>query len=85
MIKDKHPSIDFDGELELLDLDGRPESAPADFSLADSEVPYQGPERRIRARRRCADRRVEIRFEEKMDRRSGGDRRKGTWINNNTF
>ncbi len=84
MTKNKHPPIDFDGELELLDLDGRPSSAPAEFSVADSEVPYQGPERRIKERRRCADRRQEIRFEEKPDRRSGGDRRKGAWSIKNT-
>ncbi len=74
MTKNKYPQIDFDGELELLDLDDCPASAPAGFSVADSEVPYQGPERRIIERRRCADRREEIRFEEKKDRRNVGDR-----------
>lgn len=84
MTKSEHDPIDFDGELELLDLDGRPSSAPADFSVADSEVQYQGPERRIQQRRRCADRRQAIRFEEKTDRRSGVDRRKRSWVTRNT-
>lgn len=84
MTKNEHNPIEFDGELELLDLDGRPSSAPANFSVADSEMQYQGPERRIKQRRRYADRRQAIRFEEETDRCCAVDRRKGTWVMSNT-
>ena len=84
MTKSKHFQIDFDGELELADLDGRSASAPADFSVADSEAPHQGPDRRKENRRKHADRREEIRFEEKEDRRSGKDRRDQAWDIKNT-
>lgn len=81
MTEDKRTHIDFDGELELLDPDGRPASGPAVFSVPDFEVTDQISDRRIDVRRKHQDRRMEIRFEEKKDQRSGKDRRKGTWAN----
>jgi len=74
--------IDFDGELELEDLDDapfRPAEGKEDLSVPNDQSRYTGPERRKGHRRSGGDRRGEVRFEDKDDRRSGKDRRKGTW------
>ena len=78
-------NIDIDGELKLEDPDEQskgPESAqgrPADFSKSEESGRYTGPERRRYHRRSGSDRRDDLRFESKADRRSGKDRRKGIW------
>jgi hypothetical protein len=74
--------IDVDGNLKLVDLEAEepPTDGPADFTVPDEEETYSGRERRRAARRKGADRRKEIRFDkDKSNRRSGKDRRKGTW------
>lgn len=50
------------------------------FIEHNGELKYVGEEHRHHIRRVCADRRQMIRFEPgKEDRRSGLDRRKGSW------
>ena len=85
-MEDKDSIIDFDGELELVDENGRSASSPADFSVADNEQPYLGPERRGKFRRTAIDRRAHMRFgKKKKERRDGADRRKGAWNIQNTI
>jgi hypothetical protein len=82
--------IDFDGELKLVDKDEvhederlseqeNPHRRWAKFLPQDQGTKYTGPERRRGERRKTGDRRGLVRFEEKSDRRSGKDRRKGSW------
>lgn len=76
---DKPPAIDF-GTLSLEDKDQRPRTGKAQFGSEETSAEqYQGPNRRRYNRRQNPDRRTDFRFEEKSDRRSGKDRRKGTW------
>ena len=78
----KSTQIDFDGELQILDIDAddAPTEGPADFRVPDRKEAYAGRERRRGPRRQGNDRRGDLRFEpDKSDRRSGEDRRKGTW------
>lgn len=78
----KKTEIEFDGDLKIMDLDAddHPTDGPANFDVPEKEQPYTGPERRRGERRKSGDRRQDIRFEkDKPDRRSGKDRRKGTW------
>jgi len=78
-------NIDIEGELKLEDPDELreetkpPKDGPADFSKSEESGRYTGPERRHYHRRSGSDRRGELRFEKKPDRRSGKDRRKGIW------
>lgn len=71
-------------DLSNLSLEGEeapPTSGKARFDVEEAPAGalYQGPERRRGHRRKTPDRRSELRFEEKKDRRSGKDRRKGIW------
>lgn len=80
-MKDKTPDFDISG-LSLEEDEDHAESSKAKFKVEESQDPeqeYTGPERRRMQRRQTADRRGDLRFEEKGDRRSGKDRRKGGW------
>ena len=59
-------------ELVPKEVTASPESSPAD---AGRKIPYQGQERRRAMQRQCVDRREMVRFEMKVDRRSGVERR----------
>ena len=81
--------IEFSGELELESLDteeSHNQGSTANFdeqSQPDGDETYEGPERRSINRRTHHDRREGLRFDQKEDRRSGKERRKGSW--NYTF
>ena len=84
-MRDKFKQFDIGGELEIANIPEKGEKpapgkdAPAQSEQAASQ-PHSGPDRRKEHRRQGNDRRGEIRFEPgKDDRRSGHDRRKGTW------
>jgi|GEM_PF-3663958 len=65
-------------ELELMpEDDDQPQASEAENEAAA----YDGPERRKAERRQVVDRREMVRFEAKVDRRSGQDRRRalGLW------
>lgn len=80
------PSLD---ELDIVDENGVSLEHPgkAVFNVQDEdEEGYQGPERRHENRRQGDDRRAEVRFEPgKDERRSGIERRKGSWKSNSTI
>ena len=61
-------------ELELMPKN-EPEKAPETQGPVDGPLVYTGPERRKGLRRVTVDRREMARFESKLDRRRGGDRR----------
>ena len=77
--------IKVSNELDLEPLDGEAnhsQGAPAKFGHqpdSNTDEDYQGLERRSLNRRIYSDRRKDFRFEEKKDRRSGKERRKGNW------
>ena len=73
-------------DLEPLDEENHSQGSLANFDeqpKSKSDEDYQGPERRTINRRTHHDRREDFRFDEKEDRRSGKERRKGNW--NYTF
>jgi hypothetical protein len=80
-------STDFNlpSELELVPLDeedSHEQGSKAEFDEQSKPKPneeYNDVERRSTYRRTHNDRRNEFRFEQKEDRRSGKDRRKGSW------
>ena len=77
--------IKVSNELDLEPLDGEAnhsQGSPAKFDQLPnikSDEDYTGLERRSINRRIYSDRRKDFRFEKKKDRRSGLERRKGTW------
>lgn len=64
-------------ELELVPKDDYDRSV-ANQSPEEEGLVYTGPNRRKNVRRVTVDRREMVRFEDKPDRRSGGDRRIAT-------
>lgn len=77
------PGLD---ELSLVDDESdSPAAGPATFGERDGRGEYRGPERRKYQRRQGGDRRGKVRFEPgKAERRSGLDRRKGSWKTHST-
>ena len=82
-MSDKDKPFDFSAEFKILEKEeeaSHSQGVPADFLKGtDKEETYTGPERRVYNRRKATDRREDIRFDKKDDRRSGADRRKGHW------
>lgn len=64
-------------ELELVPKD-KIDQKVAHQEAEESPMVYTGPERRKKVRRVTVDRREMVRFENKPDRRNGGDRRIAT-------
>ena len=64
-------------ELELVPKEQIDQKVTAQES-EEAPLVYTGPERRKKVRRVTVDRREMVRFENKPDRRSGGDRRIAT-------
>lgn len=60
-------------ELELVPKVGDPSQEPTE--KAEEKPVYQGIERRSLVQRICVDRRNMVRFESKVDRRDGEERR----------
>ena len=64
-------------ELELVPKEAY-EQKVADQTPGEEPLVYKGPDRRKKIRRVTVDRREMVRFENKPDRRCGGDRRIAT-------
>ena len=81
--------INISNELDLETLDNEGNHSQGSTAIFDeqsqskSDEDYKGLERRTNNRRIHHDRREDFRFDEKEDRRSGKERRKGNW--NYTF
>ena len=77
--------INISNKLDLEPLDeeaNHSQGSTASFyeqPHSKSDEDYKGPERRTINRRTLHDRREDFRFDEKKDRRSGKERRKGNW------